>query len=106
MENLTSLFEGQHNLTWGERVVYVVGGLGLAAAGAQPRPNPLLNVLALAGGAYLAYSGYKGHCPTKPLFCSVHPNLTLTASRTVPQAPGSDCRAKGLRASPTVCGDR
>jgi len=49
MENLTSLFQGQPNLTGGERMVYVVGGLGLAAAGAQPRPNPLLNVITLAG---------------------------------------------------------
>lgn len=65
MENLTSLFEGKSNLSWGKRVVYVIGGLGLTAAGAQPRPNPLLNVLALAGGSYLAYSGYTGHCPAK-----------------------------------------
>jgi len=76
MENLTSLFEGQHNLTWGERMVYVAGGLGLAAAGAQPRPNPLLNIFALAGGAYLAYSGYKGHCPAKAaLFGPSQPNV-------------------------------
>jgi hypothetical protein len=36
MENLTSLFEGKSNLSWGKRVVYVIGGLGLTAAGAQP----------------------------------------------------------------------
>jgi threonine/homoserine/homoserine lactone efflux protein len=50
------------NLSATQRAIYVVAGLGLAAAGAQPRPNPLLNVLALAGGAYLAWSGYQGHC--------------------------------------------
>ena len=76
MENLTSLFEGKPNLSWGKRVVYVIGGLGLTAAGAQPRPNPLLNVLALAGGSYLAYIGYKGHCPAKAaLFDAWQPHV-------------------------------
>jgi threonine/homoserine/homoserine lactone efflux protein len=40
-------------------------GLGLAAAGAKPRPNLLLTILALLGGSYLAWTGYKGHCPVK-----------------------------------------
>ncbi|WP_306461767.1 hypothetical protein [Salinarimonas soli] len=48
-----------------QRGLYIAGGLGLAAAAAQPRPNPLLNLLALAGGAYLVLSGYQGHCPVK-----------------------------------------
>jgi hypothetical protein len=55
----------ERNLSLGERTIYVVAGLGLAALGAKPRPNPLLNVLALAGGAYLAWSGYEGRCAVK-----------------------------------------
>jgi threonine/homoserine/homoserine lactone efflux protein len=63
-----SLWEGQRNLSVPQRAAYVAAGLGLAAAGAKPRPNPLLNVLALLGGAFLAWSGYKGHCPVKAAF--------------------------------------
>ena len=48
-----ALFEGEQNLSLPERAVYIATGLGLAAAGAKPRPNPLLNVLALAGGAFI-----------------------------------------------------
>ncbi len=62
---LDPLFGGKPNLSLTQRAMYVGIGLGLAAAGTQPRPNPLLNVLALAGGAYLAWSGYQGHCPVK-----------------------------------------
>ncbi len=58
----------EQNLTFGERTIYVAAGLGLAALGAKPRPNPLLNVLALAGGAYLAWSGYEGRCAVKKAF--------------------------------------
>jgi threonine/homoserine/homoserine lactone efflux protein len=58
----------EQNLSLGERAVYVAAGLGLAALGAKPRPNPLLNVLALAGGAYLAWSGYEGRCVVKEAF--------------------------------------
>ncbi len=95
MENLTSLFEGQPNLTWGQRAAYVVGGLGLAAAGAQPRPNPLLNVLALAGGSYLAYSGYKGRCPAKAaLFDASNRNMNSIADRS----SGSDVQITGPKA--------
>ena len=67
MPNRTSvaLFEGEQNLSMSERAIYMAAGLGLAAAGARPRPNPLLNVLALAGGAYIAWAGYSGHCPVK-----------------------------------------
>ena len=68
MESVASLFEGRPNLSWQRRAAYVAAGLSLAADGAQPRPNPLLNVLALAGGSYLAWSGYKGHCPIKATF--------------------------------------
>jgi uncharacterized membrane protein len=60
-----TLFEGPPNLSFNERAISVVAGLGLAAAGVKPRPNPLLNVLALLGGAYLAYRGATGHCPVK-----------------------------------------
>jgi uncharacterized membrane protein len=65
MPNVPSVFEGSRNLSLAERAVSVAIGLGLAAAGAKPRPNPLLNVAALAGGAYLAYRGATGHCPVK-----------------------------------------
>jgi uncharacterized membrane protein len=43
----------------------VVAGLGLAAASAKPRPNPILNIAALLGGAYLAIRGATGRCPIK-----------------------------------------
>ena len=54
-------------LTPGERAAYVLGGLGLAAVGVKPRPNMLLNFVALAAGAYLAYRGSTGYCPAKAL---------------------------------------
>ena len=53
------------NLSDSQRALYIVAGLGLAAAGVKPRPNPLLNVLALAAGSYLAWRGYEGSCPIK-----------------------------------------
>ena len=65
MPNATSLLEGPPNLSFNERAISVLAGLGLAAAGVKPRPNPLLNVLALLGGAYLAYRGSTGYCPVK-----------------------------------------
>jgi hypothetical protein len=55
----------EQNLTTTERAAYIVAGLGLAAVGAKPRPNPLLNVVALLGGSYLAWRGYAGSCPVK-----------------------------------------
>jgi hypothetical protein len=60
-----ALFEGERNLSTTERALYIAAGLGLAAAGAKPRPNPLLNIAALAGGAMIAWAGYSGHCPVK-----------------------------------------
>jgi uncharacterized membrane protein len=60
-----SLLSGPPNLSTTERAAYIVAGLGLAAAGAKPRPNPLLNVIALLGGSYLAWRGYVGNCPVK-----------------------------------------
>lgn len=46
-----------------ERALSVVLGLGLAAAAAKPRPNPLLNILGLAAGSYLAWRGATGRDP-------------------------------------------
>ena len=65
--NITSgsLMSGEPNLSTSERAIYIVAGLGLAAAGVKPRPNPLLNVIALLGGSYLAWRGYVGNCPVK-----------------------------------------
>jgi threonine/homoserine/homoserine lactone efflux protein len=62
-----SFFDTTPNLSTTERAIYMIAGLGLAAAAAKPRPNPLLNVLALAGGSYLAWRGYVGNCPVKAL---------------------------------------
>ncbi|PHK95346.1 hypothetical protein CR162_09285 [Pseudoroseomonas rhizosphaerae] len=53
------------NLTLSEQALYVVGGLALAAAGTKPRPNFLLNIVALGAGAYLAWRGTQGYCPMK-----------------------------------------
>ena len=65
MSNALSLFEGSPNLSFNERALSVVGGLGLAAAAVKPRPNPLLNIIGLLGGGYLAYRGATGYCPVK-----------------------------------------
>jgi threonine/homoserine/homoserine lactone efflux protein len=65
--SLGTALSGPQNLSTTERALYMAAGLGLAAAGAKPRPNPLLNILALAGGAYIAWSGYVGHCPVKAM---------------------------------------
>jgi hypothetical protein len=61
----TLSFDGPPNLSMGARGFYLVAGLGLAASGAMPRPNPLLNILAIAAGSYMAWSGYTGRCPAK-----------------------------------------
>jgi hypothetical protein len=63
--NAIALFEGEPNLSLPERAVYIAVGLGLAAAGAKPRPNLVLNLIALAGGAAIAWAGYVGRCPAK-----------------------------------------
>ena len=60
-----SLMNGEPNLSTTERGAYMLAGLGLAAAAVKPRPNPLLNILALLGGSYLAWRGYVGNCPVK-----------------------------------------
>jgi hypothetical protein len=65
--SLGDMLSGPENLSTTERALYIMAGLGLAAAGAKPRPNPLLNVLALAGGAFIAWRGYVGQCPVKAM---------------------------------------
>jgi uncharacterized membrane protein len=71
MSNALSLFEGPQNLSVKERGISIIAGLGLAAAATKPRPNPLLNVVALLGGAYLAMRGATGRCPVKQAFQSI-----------------------------------
>jgi len=65
MPNALSIFHAPQNLSAQERAISVIAGLGLAAAGTKPRPNPILNVAALIGGAYLAIRGATGRCPIK-----------------------------------------
>jgi uncharacterized membrane protein len=62
---LSDVLSGGPELSAGERTLSVVIGLTLAAAGAKPRPNMLLNLLALGAGSYLAYRGATGYCPVK-----------------------------------------
>lgn len=63
--DMGSVMDGEPNLSTVERGAYMIAGLGLAAAAAKPRPNPLLNIVALLGGSYLAWRGYVGNCPVK-----------------------------------------
>jgi uncharacterized membrane protein len=62
---LSDVLSGNPQLSVGERTISVILGLSIAAAGAKPRPNVLLNVAALAAGSYLAYRGATGYCPVK-----------------------------------------
>lgn len=48
-----------------ERAISTGIGLFLAASATKPRPNALLSLLALVGGAALAYRGTIGYCPAK-----------------------------------------
>ena len=91
-----SIFGGKPNLTFMERAAYVVVGLGLAAAGAKPRPNPLLNILALSGGALIAWSGYRGHCPVKAALADR--GVSAPANNRISENPSS------RPASPAVSG--
>ena len=70
MPNALALFQGPQNLSAKERAISLILGLGLAAAGTQPRPNPILNIAALLGGAYLAVRGGTGRCPIKQALLS------------------------------------
>jgi uncharacterized membrane protein len=58
-------FSGEKNLSFTERAVSVLIGFGLMGAAVQPRPNKVLSLLALLGGAGLAIRGATGHCPVK-----------------------------------------
>ena len=62
---LPDVLSGSPDLSTGERALSVVVGLTIAAAGAKPRPNMLLNIAALGVGSYLAYRGATGYCPVK-----------------------------------------
>ena len=58
-------FAGEKNLSFTERAISTVVGFGLMGAAVQPRPNKILSLLALLGGAGLAIRGATGHCPVK-----------------------------------------
>jgi uncharacterized membrane protein len=64
VENIPG-FAGEKNLSFTERAVSTLIGFGLMGAAVQPRPNKLLSLLALLGGAGLAIRGATGHCPVK-----------------------------------------
>jgi uncharacterized membrane protein len=53
------------HLATAERVASVAIGLVLASAATQPRPNPLLGLLAITVGGFLTYRGAVGYCPLK-----------------------------------------
>lgn len=67
VDNAQHLFSGDTNLSITERTLSVVGGLALAAIGAQPRPNKILSLVAILAGSALAIRGATGHCPVGPL---------------------------------------
>lgn len=67
MERATSLFSGEANIGYVERAASVVGGLALAAVGAQPRPNKWLSLIAVVAGSALAIRGATGHCGVKAM---------------------------------------
>jgi hypothetical protein len=79
---LSDVFGGPPNLSTAERAIYIAVGLGIAAAGAKPRPNPLLNVLALAGGSYLAWSGYHGRCALKAVVADGQKQLSARSMQS------------------------
>lgn len=58
-------FAGEKNMSFTERAISTLIGFGLMAAAVQPRPNKVLSLLALLGGAGLAIRGATGHCPVK-----------------------------------------
>jgi uncharacterized membrane protein len=58
-------FAGDKNLSFGERAISTLIGFGLMGAALQPRPNKVLSLLALIGGAGLALRGASGRCPVK-----------------------------------------
>jgi uncharacterized membrane protein len=64
VENMPG-FAGGKNMSFTERAVSTLIGFGLMGAAVQPRPNKLLSLVALLGGAGLAIRGATGHCPVK-----------------------------------------
>ena len=64
VENIPG-FVGEKNLSFTERAISTLIGFGLMGAAVQPRPNKVLSLLALLGGAGLAIRGATGHCPVK-----------------------------------------
>lgn len=64
-DGVPAIFNGAHNISMAERAASMIGGLALAASAVKQRPNPLWNLLAFAGGGYLALRGATGHCPIK-----------------------------------------
>ena len=61
------------HLATAERVASVAVGLMLASAATQPRPNPVLSLLALSVGGYLTYRGAIGYCPIKAVLSRTNP---------------------------------
>ena len=81
---LHNVLSGSPELSASERTVSVIVGLMIAAAGAKPRPNVLLNIAALGAGSYLAYRGATGYCPIK---------AALTGARAAQESPARPSRA-------------
>src|SRR5215204_2968261 len=81
---LPDVLSGSPELSKGERTVSVIVGLMIAAAGAKPRPNVLLNLAALAAGSYLAHRGATGYCPII---------AALTGARGAQESPARTSRA-------------
>ena len=52
-------------LSMKERAISTGIGLFLAASATKPRPNKVLSLIALLGGAALAYRGTTGYCAAK-----------------------------------------
>ena len=65
LDHAQHLFSLQTNLSMTERTLSIVGGLALAAVGAQPRPNKILSLAAILAGSALAIRGATGHCSVK-----------------------------------------
>ena len=63
--DLSQYANADPHLSWGERLLSVLLGLGLTTVAAQPRSNVFASMLALATGSYLAYRGATGYCIVK-----------------------------------------
>ena len=60
------------DLSFNERAISTGIGLFLAASAVKPRPNKLLSLLALLGGAALTYRGTTGYCQVKAALAEQH----------------------------------